>query len=483
MVGAARVSDPTETTTTTGGGLRKYHVLEVLGQGGFGTVYRAQLESTGGFSKPVALKVLNANFSARPKVVARLRDEARLLGLLRHRAIVQVDDLLHLDDQWSVVMEYVEGVSLAELSASVDVPATVALEVAEEVAGALFVAYEKPTRNGPPLQLLHRDIKPSNIQITPAGEVKLLDFGIARASFETRESNTNAVLMGSLPYMAPERFDFEDVHAGDVYALGITLCETILGETPQKTSLYPDRHQVHVDDLATRVRAKVPSDKLAGTLRNMLAFEPEDRPRARDIERQLRQIRRELQGPWLKDWAEAAVMPALSARELVNDSLTGEVLTIGGSVHPAAERTAEPTLAPPLTEEMEPQPRPKRRGWVRWVLALLLLLALGIGALALVGGGLVVAAGGWFWSLVVDEGVNQSLIDIEAKLAALPHDDNNLALREMLVEARTSPELDNIGLWEISLWDVDLDDALIDGVISDAEMRILERDFEQILAE
>ena len=119
--------------------VRRYRVLETLGKGGFGTVYRAELLGSGGFAKQVALKVLNDE--GQREIAHRLRDEARILGHIRHRAIVGVDGLAHLDEGWAVVMEYIDGVDAKELLAAGPVPARCALEIVEEAASALHAAY------------------------------------------------------------------------------------------------------------------------------------------------------------------------------------------------------------------------------------------------------------------------------------------------------------------------------------------------------
>src|SRR5688572_13075743 len=94
---------------------RRYEILETLGRGGFGTVYRAKLVGEGGFAKQVALKVLNPEVASTGEFAARMRDEARILGLIRHRAVVQVDGLVQLNGRWTVVMEYIQGVDLSQL--------------------------------------------------------------------------------------------------------------------------------------------------------------------------------------------------------------------------------------------------------------------------------------------------------------------------------------------------------------------------------
>ena len=108
-----------------------------------------------GFKKAVAVKLLNADTAAVDEIASRLRDEARMLGLIRHRAIVHVDGLVLLNGRWAVVMEYVEGVDLKRLVGEGPVPPAVALEIIEEVSAALHVAYEQPGSTGEPLRLLH----------------------------------------------------------------------------------------------------------------------------------------------------------------------------------------------------------------------------------------------------------------------------------------------------------------------------------------
>jgi serine/threonine-protein kinase len=382
-------------------------------------------------------------------------------------------------------MEYVEGASLAELIGAVEVPPRVALEIGEEVAGALAVAFEKPTRSGPPLALLHRDIKPSNVQITPAGEVKLLDFGIARASFEGREAQTRAMIMGSLPYMGPERFDFEDTHGGDVYALAVTVCEALIGEAPRRAPLEPDVHAAFVQELLDKVKGRIDHPELLAFLKQALDYETDRRPTARAFERAMRQIRGSVEGPWLKDWAETAVMPALAARELAKDALSGEILSAGTLASGGALRTVAPLEDDEADEAPEPvveAPR-RRRRWLWWVLGGLGTVAAGVLLAVLLGGGVFLAAFGWFASLVLDESIEVALVDVEAQLDLLADQPNKTILKDMIVGARLDPRVENIGLWEVSMWGVHLDEATQDGKITDVERSLLTREFEGLLAE
>jgi len=316
---------------------RRYRILQTLGRGGFGTVYRAELLAPGGFSKIVALKVLNASGEASDDMALRLRDEARMLGLLKHRAIVGVDYLAPLADGWTVVMEYVAGVDVSRLKEVPDLPVRVALEIVEEVASALHAAFTAThERTGEPLRLVHRDIKPSNVRVTPQGEVKVLDFGVARAEFATREAVTRSMTFGSYRYMAPERLEGDDTHAGDVYALGIVALELLIGRAsldlpPRIERRWSPwlRNQLRV--IEARMRQAGAHDQavqaLIALLPRMVALAPEDRPDAREVQRTIRDWLGRMEGPWLRGWAEEAIT-ALADEDAVGapDPESGHVL-------------------------------------------------------------------------------------------------------------------------------------------------------------
>ncbi len=316
---------------------RQFELLAVIGKGGFGTVYKAELTGAGGFSKLVAVKVLHSHLREIEEVAQRLRDEARLLGRLRHRAIVQVDGLMRLQGRWAVIMEYIEGVDLHELVSVGPVPLGPSLEVVQEVASALHVAYERPNARDEALRLLHRDIKPSNIRLTPAGEVKVMDFGLARADYESKEAVTGPLAFGTPSYLAPERLDRRPhSHASDVYALGCVLFALIAGQRFGKASANPDRHRARVQKGLNTIQDRVPHSIYLETVEATLAYDPERRPTARQLEQRLRDLRQKLPGQWLSDWAMHVVpahmatgVQAETSHETVLeavDNLTGSLL-------------------------------------------------------------------------------------------------------------------------------------------------------------
>ena len=322
---------------------RRYSIRQAIGRGSFGTVYRAKLLGEGGFSKEVALKILNTDLQNQESVAERLRDEARVLGLIRHRSILQVDGLVQLEGRWAVVMEYIKGIDLKQLIKAGKLPLGPALEITGEIATALDVAYHASGPDGAPLSLVHRDIKPSNIQITPSGEVKVLDFGIAKASFEGREAETVAMVLGSVPYMSPERFELEEGPSSDVYSLGVSFYEMVVGQRFGKTSLSEEKHKAKLQVAIHRLRGELGKRAESAILlfTQMVAFHPKDRPTAKEVRHACRLLRQRSNDPWLAEYCAIAIPPLLDKQHSGIDELTGTTLyenaSHGGSGWPRVD--------------------------------------------------------------------------------------------------------------------------------------------------
>lgn len=297
---------------------RTYRVIDRLGEGAFGSVFLAEATG-GGITRNVAIKVPHPDRAGSPELVGRLRDEARMLAMVRHRAIVRLDDLVELDGVWSVVMEYVEGADVAVLLNEGPLPIRAALAVAEEVANALHVAWTQAGPEGRPLHLLHRDIKPSNIRVTPSGEVKLLDFGVARAEFDAREADATQSVFGTPTYLAPERYHGDDSPAGDIYALGVTLFEMLTGVPPGKSAMDADRQPPGRRWAEQWAWLGTVSPALKAQVARMLATDPAARPSARDCARALADLRGAMAGETLEDWAERIVTEHARAKRLGTD--------------------------------------------------------------------------------------------------------------------------------------------------------------------
>ena len=350
----------------------RYELRHVLGRGGFGTVYLANMVGTGGFSQSVAVKMLHGRRN--PEIGARLRDEARMLALVKHRSIVVVHALDVIEGDWAVVMEYVEGVDLKGL-VGLAIPPAVVAEIGEEVASALDAAWSRDGPDGQPLQLLHRDVKPGNIRVTPHGDVKLMDFGVARGAFEGREAETGTGVYGSPKYMAPERLYVvggQYLHEGDVYGVGCVLFELLVGGDFGPASASASEYAAILERGEARLRDWCDDEGLVEAVLGCLAADPDERPSAAELARQLRAVHRRLDGDGLREWARTTVADVLKDQPLepVPDEDATEVTgsLSGGELTPLV-------VGPPSTE-----PVPARRGPLPWVLAGVVLAALVGGA-------------------------------------------------------------------------------------------------------
>ena len=331
---------------------------QALAQGGFGTVYAAELHMAEGFSRTVAIKVLNDTDEVAQEYAQRLRDEARMLGLIRHRAIVDPLGLINLQGRWAVAMELVPGVDLAQIIALGPIPATAALAIVAECASALHVAYTREGPGGVPLKLLHRDLKPGNIRLTPEGDIKILDFGAGRAEFQAREARTEVFTFGSMSYMAPERMDGLDFHASDIYSLGVVLYEMLTASSLGRCSAAPDRHAARIREVMDHLwkATSGSSEDLVRLTGKLLSYEPTDRPDARALERFCTSLGRRLEGPHFRDWAEQAVAECLPHAPPPTDAeLTGlEFTDLGFEVPPLG--TSSAPEATPSTPQPEGEP-------------------------------------------------------------------------------------------------------------------------------
>lgn len=228
-------------------------LLQEVNAGTFARLYLAQMRGAGGIERLVAVKLVREQWAGMDEVVTRTRDEARLLAKLRHKNILRVEDLTEIDGQAAIVMEYVEGLDLKQLQDALRTSGKrfspkAALQIATQVASALEAAWAKiPLGMETPLAVIHRDIKPSNIMVSVEGEVKVLDFGTARANEAFRAAKTGALRLGSLKYMSPERRDGNrGEHPGDMYALGLTLLELLRGSGMELLPLDEEEHDAEV---------------------------------------------------------------------------------------------------------------------------------------------------------------------------------------------------------------------------------------------
>ena len=210
--------------------LSHYRILEKLGQGGMGVVYRAEDTTLG---RQVAIKVLPDIFAGDPERLARYEREARLLASLSHQNIATIHGLEEAGGKRFIVMELAEGETLAKRISRGPLPVDEALEVCHQIAEGLEAAHEKG--------IIHRDLKPGNVMVSKEGKVKILDFGLAKAFHEeptasdlansptiTEAMTHPGVVLGTAAYMSPEQAKGRPVDKrADIWAFGCILFECL----------------------------------------------------------------------------------------------------------------------------------------------------------------------------------------------------------------------------------------------------------------
>jgi len=323
--------------------LGRYTLIDLIGAGAFGRVYKAEVHGDMGFVSEFAVKVLDANVVAsNPNVAAQMGDEARILAQLDHPNIVKVIDFLHEDhdvlgDVYYMVLEFVRGVDVGDmveqlLLDSRPVPATAALHMGLMVADALDHAHTLLGRDGLPLGIVHRDLKPQNLMVNFRGQVKILDFGIAKArddrlAARTQEGQTK----GTVFYMSPEQLTGDNLDGrADLFSLGAILFELLRGrrlldvDVATPADLARAMHtafemdiDARLEDLRSHLEAghngELPDEAVEGwiaLLRSALQKDPQKRPISAGVmSEQLEWLRaRHPQSEHRNFWAKQASM-------------------------------------------------------------------------------------------------------------------------------------------------------------------------------
>ena len=252
-----------------------YRIVEEIGIGGMGVVYKAEDTRLG---RLVALKFLPEHMAADSVALERFRREARALAALNHPNICTIYDIDAYEGREFIVMEYLDGQTLAKYMAGRRAVGTeLVAKLGMPIAEALGAAHSKG--------VIHRDIKPRNIFVTQSGLVKVLDFGVAKLVAKANQSEATTLtethtIIGTLPYMSPEQLRGENLDTrSDIYALGVVLYEIATGQRPYSSSL----HGQLVDEILNRpasppssINKKLPA-KADDIILKCLAKDPEDR--------------------------------------------------------------------------------------------------------------------------------------------------------------------------------------------------------------
>jgi serine/threonine-protein kinase len=380
----------------------RYVIGAEIASGGMATVHLGRIVGAGGFARIVAIKRLHERYARDPEFVSMFLDEARLAARAPHPNVVSALDVVSADGEVVLVMEYVRGESVAQLAraaagARESIPIGIAVGVIAGVLSGLHAAHEAKTERGQPLGIVHRDVSPQNVLVGVDGVARVLDFGIAKATYRLHFTKDGR-LKGKLRYMAPEQLRRDDVdRRSDVYSASVVLWEMLTGRSLFASD---DPGRLIEAILAANIvsprslRPELPEALERIVLRG-LADRPEDRfPTALAMAEALEGAAvaatpREI-GAWVLDKARltleahAAKIGALEGSGRMNENVARARADSRFDTQPVGAATARPGLlfddahdeAPvPLPEPANAIPRERRRA-VFGAVAILAVLAL-----------------------------------------------------------------------------------------------------------
>ncbi len=263
----------------------KYQLLERLAVGGMAELYRARFDAMAGVSKPVVIKKILPAFAGSEAFVRMFVNEARIAVSLSHGNIAQVFDFGEIDGDYFLAMEYVHGQPLSRVLRRAHalqfpfLPEPIALQIGIGMCRGLHYAHTRVDERGRSLQIVHRDVSPQNVLLGYAGEVKIVDFGIARARNATDAAMQASGVKGKYPYFSPEQARGEPVDfRTDLYATGAVLYQLLCGRLPHLGKV--------VQAMRSIIRGEFPAPRslnprlspgLEATLLRAMAHAPEDR--------------------------------------------------------------------------------------------------------------------------------------------------------------------------------------------------------------
>ncbi len=272
--------------------LGQYILLEKVATGGMAELFRAKKIGIEGFEQILAVKRILPHLSSDEEFVNMFIAEAKLVAQLTHKNIAQIYDFGRIDQNYFIAMEYIRGKDLKAILKKVSLerrklPAAIAVFIAKEVAAALSYAHIQKDSAGNDLNIIHRDISPQNILVSYEGEVKIVDFGIAKASAHSK--TTTGMLKGKLSYMSPEQAWGRSVdHRSDIFSLGVVLYEMLTGrklfQGDSEVGTLEMIRKARIEPLPSAVNMDMPSGLEAKVLKALAREASERYQNASDME-------------------------------------------------------------------------------------------------------------------------------------------------------------------------------------------------------
>lgn len=334
----------------------RYEIIRRLGSGGMADVYLARDTQLG---RQVAIKVLYKRYARDEEFVVRFRHEAQSAAALNHPHIVSIYDRGEAEGSYYIAMEYLEGKSLKDvISDEGPLEPARATEYAGQILQALQFAHEH--------KVIHRDIKPHNIVINGRGQVKVTDFGIARAGTSPAMTETGSII-GTAQYLSPEQAKGKAVEqSSDLYSLGVVLYEMLTGRVPFEGENPVAIALKHLSDEPVPPQALVPEipDNLNAVVMRALAKDPRDRySSAEEFMADLDRCRQDLPVSAPPPAADTAMTSVIGA---------GEIAALGAETERTAIRRVQPRKAPPKKEG-------GGKKWLYFLIAVVALAAIAAG--------------------------------------------------------------------------------------------------------
>lgn len=357
--------------------LGSYEILTELGRGGMGSVYLGKRSGPGGFLKLVAIKRIHPHLAKEAAFVTMFLDEARVAASIQHANVAQVFELKADDGEYLLIMEYVHGVTLDELLRASDsgLPVDVALTIASGAIAGLHAAHTAKDHLGTPLHLVHRDATPHNIFLTFEGDVKLSDFGVARAEGRLTKTETGR-LKGKAAYMSPEQLHGREIDARlDIFSIGVVLWEMLTGQR-----LFVGNSQAEIMMKIVTGTAPAPSElnpdvspELDALVRKALDPEPDRRfQSAREMQNAIDALR-DGNTDAQKDVAEAIAQRMPDAKPERDATLTTRRDVAAPVQVPSQSGVQLSAPRASSAHATDPDPAPARSRAAYWIAALALL--------------------------------------------------------------------------------------------------------------
>jgi len=335
---------------------RQYFLHAPIGAGGMATVHIGQLIAPLGFSRVVAIKRLHPMLSGQPEFAAMLVDEARITARVRHLNVIPTLDVFVEAGECFLVMEYVEGESLAKLLhaasfAEKSVPPEVAVAVITGVLHGLHAAHTAKSARGEPLNIMHRDVSPQNILVGADGISRIFDFGVAKALGRLQQTRAGE-FKGKLPYLAPELFgQVPPTQRVDIYAASVALWESL---TTRRLFDGASEEEIFAKILQARVPApselapRLPRGLDEVVLRGLSRF-PEARfESAEQMAEALERLVRPAPPREVAAWMQSLAGEALAQRARLVSAIEGAAMPPALPPAPAWSASAEPLTTAPV---------------------------------------------------------------------------------------------------------------------------------------